>query len=72
MTYVALVQSLHPSLNRHNTAWVRGIQAKSLTEACKRATEAHPNLGCTPTTVSMAWPVWPQPHQPHQPEGVQQ
>jgi len=72
MTYDVLVESLHPRLNRHNTTWVRGIQAESLTEACKRAAEAHPNLGCTPTTVSAAWPVWPQPKQPKQPKGVQQ
>jgi len=59
--YDVLVQSLHRKLNRHNTRWVRGILASSLTEACKKAEALHPNLGVTPTITSMAWAQWPQP-----------
>jgi hypothetical protein len=59
--YDVLLQSLARSYKRHVTLWVRGIEAASLTDACERAKNAHPDLGLTPTTVSAAWYVWPQP-----------
>lgn len=61
MIYDVLVQSLSRSYRSLATRWVRGIEAKSLTEACELAKQRHPNLGITPTEVSMAWPLWPQP-----------
>lgn len=61
MIYDVLVESLHPNYRRHITRWVRGIEANSLTEACRIAEARHPNLGLTPTITSMAWHVWPQP-----------
>lgn len=60
-TYDVLVTSLHRSYRRNTTRWVRGIRAPSLGEACRMAQARHPNLGLTPTAVSMAWPVHPQP-----------
>ena len=61
MIYDVLVQSLHRSYRRNTTRWVRGVRASSLSEACRTAEARHPNLGLTPTTTSMAWPLWPQP-----------
>lgn len=61
MIYDVLVQSLHRSQLRNTTRWVRGVKANSLSEACRIAEARHPQLGVTPTTTSMAWPLWPQP-----------
>lgn len=61
MIYDVLVKSLRRSYRSHAARWVRGIEASSLTEACRIAEARHPNLGITPTITSMAWPVWPQP-----------
>jgi hypothetical protein len=60
-TYVVLLTSLRPSYRGHNTVWVRGIHAPTLAQACEQAKAKHPNLGITPTAVSMAWPLHPQP-----------
>jgi hypothetical protein len=61
MIYDVLVCSLRRSYRSHETKWVRGIKADSLTEAGNIACARYPRLGLTPTAVSMAWPVWPQP-----------
>lgn len=66
MIYDVLVQSLHPTLNKHNKAWVRNIEAPSLSAACRVAEARHPNLGVTPTTTSMGWALWPQPRSNHE------
>ena len=58
--YDVLLVSLHKSCRRHTTRWVRNIRAESLMKACDFAVARHPNLGLTPTTVSMAWPKFPQ------------
>lgn len=61
MIYDVLVQSLSRSYRSHNQRWCRGIEADSLTQACKIAEAKHPDLGITPTVTTMAWPVHPQP-----------
>lgn len=58
--YDVLLVSLHKSYRRNTTMWVRNIRAESLTKACDFAVARHPNLGLTPTAVSMAWPKFPQ------------
>ena len=58
--YDVLLHSLHHKMNKINTKWVRGVTANGTTEASAKAVALHPNLGITPTTVSMIWPVWPQ------------
>jgi hypothetical protein len=63
--YDVLVQSLGRGNWGNNQRWVRGVEANSLTEACRIAESRHPRLGLTPTTTSMAWPVWPQPVRRH-------
>lgn len=55
--YDILVQSLHRNYQRHNTKWVRNVVASSLSEAARKAEAAHPDLGVTPTIMSMGWPV---------------
>lgn len=57
-TYDVLVASLRRSYRSIATQWVRGVQATSLSEACRIAERRYPNLGITPTTTSMAWEVW--------------
>lgn len=61
MIYDVLVHSLAPSYRKHNTRWVRGIQAASLSEASRIAVARHPQLGLTPTTMAAGWARWPQP-----------
>lgn len=62
MKYDVLVQSLGRTDGQGIvTRWVRNISANSLSEACRIAEARHPNLGLTPTTASMAWPLYPQP-----------
>lgn len=56
--YDILVQSLHPSYERHTTKWERGVEATGLVEACNIAVARNPSLGITPTTVSMCWEVY--------------
>jgi len=54
-TYDILVSSLSRSANSITEKWCRGIKANSLTEASKIACDRYPNLGVTPTTMSMGW-----------------
>jgi hypothetical protein len=57
MKYNILLQSLRANYRAHNTKWVRLVEADSIIEATAKAIAANPNLGITPTTVSMAWRV---------------
>lgn len=61
--YDVLVHSLKRSHNSHAEKWVRNIRATSIVEAGEIAKAKHPNLGITPTQVSMIWPQYPQPKQ---------
>jgi hypothetical protein len=61
MVYDVLLTSLRRSYRSHALRWVRGIEAASLTQACRIAEARYPNLGITPTTTSMCWAQYPQP-----------
>jgi hypothetical protein len=56
-TYDILLKSLRHTYRTVNLKWVRGIKATSLAEASAIAIQQNPNLGITPTTVSMGWPT---------------
>ena len=56
-TYDILLKSLRHTYRTVNLKWVRGIKATSLAEASAIAIKQNPNLGITPTTVSMGWPT---------------
>lgn len=61
-TYTILLQSLPSNYMKSRskkvtTVWVRGVHAETLGEASAKACAMHPNLGCTPTTMSMGWEV---------------
>lgn len=66
MCYDVLLTSLSASYYKPGAKptverWVRRIWANTLSEAGDFAKSMHPNLGCTPTTVSMGWYIWPTP-----------
>lgn len=56
--YVVFIKSLHRSLNKNTIKRVE-VSAESILAASRMACEMSPNLGVTPTEVSMVWPVWP-------------
>lgn len=55
--YVVFIKSLHRSLNKNTIKRVE-VSAESSLAASRKACEMFPNLGVTPTEVSMVWPVW--------------
>lgn len=59
-TYDILLKSLSRTYSKHNLKWVRGVKAKTLSEAADAAKRRFPNLGITPTEMSMGWEVWKQ------------
>ena len=56
--YVVFIKSLHRRLNKNTIKRVE-VSAESSLVASRMACEMFPNLGVTPTEVSMVWPVWP-------------
>jgi hypothetical protein len=49
--------ALRHTYRGHNTVWGRGVKANLLSEAAEKAKQMHPNLGITPTQMSMGWEV---------------
>lgn len=57
MRYRILLQSLRRSMRSHETK-VEFVEADDILTACEIAKDRNPNLGITPTTVSMCWPIY--------------